>query len=190
MRRAAAVACAALIISVPAFAADPLYTLQHETMLPSSNSGWDYIRYDPTKGRLFLDRRADGLTVFDVNRQRALGQVENSKNANGVLLLPEFNRGYVAMTDGNVLVFNLATLKQINRFKVDDGDLNSAIYDPSTKRVHVIVGSRPELTTWITLDGASGKVLRRTQFASKKMDDPAVDGKGHIFAPMRDNNVI
>ena len=54
----------------------------------------------------------------------------------------------------------------------------------------MVVGSRPKTTTWITLDAATGKVLSRAEFASKKMDDPAVDGHGHNFAPTRDNNTI
>lgn len=189
--RVAAVCMAlAAASALPASAANPLYTLQNATTLPSTDTGWDYIAFDAATGRLFLDRRADGLSVFDVNRQAVIGNVENSKGANGTRLLPEFNRGYVAMTDGTVLVFDLATLKQIDHFKVDDGDLNAGFYDPSTKRLHMVVGARPQTTTWITLDAATGKVLGRTQFASKKMDDPAVDGHGHIFAPMRDNNAI
>jgi hypothetical protein len=67
------------------------------------------------------------------------------------LLVPEFNRVYVACTDGTVLVLDLVTLKPIERYKVDDGDLNAGFYEPTTKRVHMIVGSRPKTTTWITL---------------------------------------
>ena len=46
-----------------------------------------------------MDRRLDGLTVFDINAHSAT-TVENSKGANGALLVPEFNRVYVACTDG------------------------------------------------------------------------------------------
>jgi len=180
---------AATLVVLPAAAAGPLYTLENATTLPSTNTGWDYVSFDAATGRLFLDRRVDGLTVFDINAHSATA-VENSKGANGALLVPEFNRVYVACTDGTVLVLDLATLKPIERFKVDDGDLNAGFYEPTTKRVHMVVGSRPKTTTWITLDAATGQVLSRTEFASKKMDDPAVDGHGHIFAPTRDNNTI
>ena len=40
---------------------------------------------------------------------------------------------------------------------MDDGDLNAGFYEPTTKRVHMVVGSRPKTTTWITLDAATGK---------------------------------
>ncbi len=137
-----------------------------------------------------MARRADGLTVWDTKSRKVSATIENSKGANGVVLVPEFGRGYTAMTDGTMLVFDLATLKPIERVKLDDGDLNQGFYEPSTKRVHMVVGNRPARTTWISLDAATGKVVGRTEFDSKKMDDPAPDGHGTIYAPMRDNNLL
>lgn len=105
-------------------AAEPIYTAESATTLPSTNTGWDYITMEKNGSRLFIARRADGLTVFDVKANKAVATIENSKGANGVVLVPEFNRGYTAMTDGTMLVFDLATLKPIERVKLDDGDLN------------------------------------------------------------------
>jgi hypothetical protein len=90
---------AATLIVLPAAAAGPLYTLENATTLPSTNTGWDYVSLDSATGRLFMDRRVDGLTVFDINEHSATA-VENSRGANGALLVPEFNRVYVACTDG------------------------------------------------------------------------------------------
>jgi len=90
---------ATTLIALPA--AGPLYTLENATTLPSTNTGWDYMSFDSATGRLFLDRRLDGLTVFDIDTHSAT-TVENSKGANGALLVPEFNRVYVACTDGTV----------------------------------------------------------------------------------------
>jgi outer membrane protein assembly factor BamB len=112
--------------ALPAVAAGPLYTLENATTLPSTNTGWDHVSLDAATGRLFMDRRLDGLTVFDINTHSAT-TVENSKGANGALLVPEFNRVYVACTDGTVLVLDLTTLKPIERFNVDDGDLNVSV---------------------------------------------------------------
>ncbi len=186
--RAILVASAALF-AVPALAAGPLYTLDNATTLPSTNTGWDHITLDAATGRLFIARRADGLTVFDINTRKA-SQVDNSKGANGALLVPEFNRIYVACTDGTVLVLDMTTLKPIDRFKLDNGDLNAGFYEPTTKQVYMIAGSRPKTSTWINLDAATGKILGRTEFDSKQMDIPAVDKAGHIFAPTRDTSTI
>lgn len=174
----------------PGCAAEPAYVTETAATLPSTNTGWDYITLDQATGRLFIARRADGLTVWDTKAGKVLATVENSTGANGVVLVPEFGRAYTAMTDGTMLAFDLATLKPIERVRLDDGDLNQGFYDPATKRVHMVVGNRPQRSTWITLDAATGKLLGRTEFDSKKMDDPAPDGRGTIYAPMRDNNAL
>ena len=174
----------------PGHAAEPAYVTEAAATLPSGNTGWDYITLDQATGRLFIARRADGLTVWDTKADKVLATVENSTGANGVVLVPEFNRAYTAMTDGTMLAFDLATLKPIERVRLDEGDLNQGFYDPATKRVHMVVGTRPARTAWISLDAATGKVLGRTEFDSKKMDDPAPDGRGTLYAPMRDRELL
>lgn len=168
-----------------------LYKLESAVSLPSTDSGWDYIKMQPGTGRLFLARDIDGLTVFDVDQGKAIATVENSKGANGPLLLPQYNRGYVANTDGSLLSFDLQTLKPVQRLALDkDGGLNSGVHDPVTKQVHFITGTRPAQSTWYTLDAATGKLLKTTTFPFKKMDDPAIDGAGNIYAPARKDSLI
>lgn len=168
-----------------------LYKFASSVTLPSTEIGWDYIKMQPGTSRLFLARDADGLTVFDVDQGKVITTVENSKGANGPLLLPEYNRGYVANTDGSLLIFDLKTLKPIERLPLDkEGGLNSGVYDPATKQVHFIDGSRPAQSHWYTLDAATGKLLKTTTFPFRKMDDPAIDGAGNIYAPARRDNLI
>lgn len=171
--------------------ADPLYTIEKATVLPSTDSDWDYIKLEPHGTRLFIARRKDGLTVYDVKTHKVVGQVANSAGANGPLLLPEFDRGYVAMTDGSLLSFELKSLKVIARIPLaKDGGLNGVVYDPATRRIHAVVGSRPAESAWFTLDAATGKPLSSKVFPFKKMDDPAPDGKGHLFAPARYDRIL
>jgi hypothetical protein len=115
----------------------------------------------------------------------------NSTGANGPLLLPEFDRGYVAMTDGSLLSFKLKTLEIIERRPLaSDGGLNGVVYDPATRRIHAVVGARAERSTWHTLDAATGAPVAQTVFPFKKMDDPAPNGRGHLFAPARYDGLI
>ena len=168
-----------------------LYKLEATATLPSTDSGWDYVKMQPNTSRLFMARDKDGLTVFDVDQNKAVLTVENSIGANGPLLLPEYNRGYIAMTDGSLLSIDLKTLKPIERLPLDkNGGLNSGVLDPATKQVHFIVGTRPAESTWYTLDAATGKLLKTTTFPFRKMDDPAVDGAGTIYAPARRDKKI
>lgn len=46
--------------------------------LPSSNTGWDYVKMEPDSSRLFMARVQDGLAVFDVDTGRVVTTVENS----------------------------------------------------------------------------------------------------------------
>lgn len=186
-------AAAALGVTAAAQAADPglLYKFHSAVTLPATEIGWDYIKMQPGTSRLFLARDADGLTVFDVDQGKVITTIENSKGANGPLLLPEYNRGYVANTDGSLLSFDLKSLKPIERLQLDkEGGLNSGVLDPATKQIHFIDGSRPAESHWYTLDAATGKLLKTTTFPFRKMDDPAVDGAGNIYAPARRDKLI
>ena len=195
MRLRSLVLCFAAAVGATAVArADEvglLYKFESAVTLPGTEIGWDYIKMQPGTSRLFLARDADGLTVFDVDQDKVITTIENSKGANGPLLLPQYNRGYVANTDGSLLSFDLRTLKPIERLQLDkEGGLNSGVHDPATKQVHFIDSSRPAESHWYTLDAATGKLLKTTTFPFRKMDDPAIDGAGNIYAPARRDNLI
>ncbi|NWM49709.1 hypothetical protein, partial [Escherichia coli] len=89
-----------------------------------------------------------------------------------------YNRGYVAMTDGSLLSFDLKTLAVIERIRLaEDGGLNGVVHDPATKRIHAVVSARQTESAWFTLDAATGRPLGKTVFPFRKMDDPSPDGK-------------
>lgn len=167
----------------------PAWFAESAETIPSSDTGWNDITLDPATNRLFVARRNDGLLVWDTKTRKAQ-TVENSKGANGTVLVPEFNRAYVAMADGAVLTLDLATLKPIARTGLDAGELKDGLYEPTLKRVHMITTTRAEKTVWVTLDAASGQVLSRTEFNSKTMDMPAVGEGGAIYATMRDRSLL
>lgn len=168
-----------------------LYTMKSSVTLPSSNTDWDYIKAEPNTSRLFMARDKDGLTVFDMDKNAVITTVENSVGANGPLLLPHYNRGYVAMTDGSLLSFELDSLKVLARVHLSDsGGLNSGIYDPVTRQIHFISGTREKDATWYSFDPATGRETGRKTFPFRKMDDPAADGKGHLYAPARLDNLL
>lgn len=190
MTKAFLLSISALIAS--AAGAEPLlYTLKQTVTLPSTNTDWDYIRMEPGSSRLFIARDKDGLTVFDVDKHKAVATVANSVGANGPLLLPQYDRGYVAMTDGSLLSFTLKSLKPVWRRKLSaDGGLNSGIHDPSTKRIHFITSTRPKESRWYSFDAASGRSLGSKAFPFRKMDDPAFDSHGSLFAPVRYDELV
>lgn len=167
------------------------YQMTDRVTLPSGDTGWDYVKFEPGSSRLFMGRLGDGLTVYDVDRGQPIMTMENSVGANGPVLLPKYNRGYVAMDDGTLLSFDLKALKVIARTKLaSDGGLNSGSLDPATGRLHIITGTRPAEATWFSIDAATGKLLATTRFPFRKMDDPAADGKGNLYAPARLDGIV
>jgi len=188
---AAALLGAAGVASAGApLAAGSNYRFESATVLPSTNTDWDYLAFDAARSYLFIARRGDGLTVFDVKSNKVVANVAGTTGANGVLLLPQFDRAYVVNTDGTMTTIQLSTLTLIKWEKLDDAGLNAIVYEPTTQEMHAITGLRPKTSTYITMDPRSGKVLRRTSFDSTKMDTPVSDEKGAMFAPMRDRNVL
>jgi len=188
----AALTATLLCGSAAAQQAEPLpYAMTGSVTLPSSDTGWDYVKFEPGGARLFMARLKDGLTVYDVDRGRAVATLPNSVGANGPVLLPQFDRGYVAMDDGSLLSFHLKSLKPIARTRLaEDGGLNSGTFDPATGQLHIITGTRAAESTWFSIDAASGKLLRTTRFPFRKMDDPATDGQGSLYAPARMDGIV
>lgn len=195
--RAFAIFLLGLFCTLPVHAEDGssesqlLYRKSAEITLPSTNTYWDYAKIEPGGKRLFIARADDGLTVFDVDQNQVIATVENSVGANGPVLLPQYDRGYVAMNDGSLLSFELKSLKVLQRQPfATDGGLNSGSLDSTTTQVHFITGARSEQSTWFTLDAQSGSLIKTTTFPFRKMDDPAADGKGHLFAPVRYDDLV
>lgn len=183
---------AAVLLSLlcgPAPAADG-YRLESATVLPSTNTDWDYLAFDAARSYLFIARRGDGLTVFDVRSNKVVANVAGTRGANGILLLPQFDRAYVVNTDGTMTTVQLSTLTLLKWEKLDEEGLNAIVYEPTTQQVHAITGLRAKSSAYITLDAKNGKLIRRTEFDGKKMDTPATDEEGAIYAPMRDKNLL
>lgn len=181
-------ALAAAALAGPARA--QTYQLEASTPLVSADTDWANLTIQDDGQRLFIARRADGLTVFDTELRLVIGTVENSAGATSAALAPELGRGYAAMSDGAVLIFDLATLRPVSRTQVDDGELSRAIFEPIAKRIHLLSGARPASSTWITLDAATGQVLSRTNLETRRIGDAVPDGRGAIFAALQDQDTL
>src|SRR5262249_47996209 len=77
------VALAAVVLAGTAAtaAAAPFYQLESATMLKGAAPDWDYVTLDATRPYLFIGRRGDGVTVFDVSTQKILKTLDNSQGA-------------------------------------------------------------------------------------------------------------
>ena len=180
--------CAALgIVAFAAAAqAQQFYHLESAVTLKGAAPDWDYVTLDPARGYLFIGRRGDGVTVFDVHAKKAVRNIDKSEDANAIAVIPEFDRGYTINGDGTTTVFQLSTLKSIDRIKIGE-DADSAFYDPVTKQLAFTMGDSKKIAF---VDAKTGKMVGELSMDSKKLDGSVPDGEGNMFMALRDRNSV
>jgi len=185
--RASRLLLAALFLAGPA-GAEPahFYRLERSFPLAGAAPSWDYLAFDPSRPYLYIDRRGDGVTVFDVEAGKIVTVIENSKDANATTLVPEFDRGYTGNEDGSTTIFQLSTLKTITRVKFGE-DADAGFYEPVTKQIVFTQGDSKSLAF---LDAKTGKLLGKVATASAKLDASVADGEGALFTAERDRNAL
>lgn len=182
------ITCVALGIAAAAAAtpAGAFYRLESAVALKSEKPDWDYVTLDTARGRLFIGRRGEGAIVYDVKSHKVLRTIEKSDDAGAIVLVPEFDRGYTANEDGTTTIFQLSTLKTIDRVKFG-ADSDSGFYDPVTKQIAFTMGDSGAVAF---VDGKTGKVLDTMKVDSKKLDGTAPDGEGNLLMALRDKNLV
>jgi hypothetical protein len=168
------------------------YRLQKAVTIASSDTGWDYNSLDQQRGRMFIAHRKDGLHVYDVKAGKLLKTLANSQGANTSALAPEFDRGIAGTTEGDVVVFSLANMATLSRYKSATGGFDGATFDGVTKRF-AMVGEADEekkITPLLIFDARTGKPIGSLLIDSVKVDAPRPDGKGSIFLPLRDKSQV
>ncbi len=178
------------VFGITAFAAaaqaQQFYHLESAVPLKAASPDWDYVTLDPARGYLFIGRRGDGVTVFDIKAKKVVRNIDKSEDANAIALVPEFDRGYTINGDGTTTVFQLSTLKSINRIKIGD-DADSAFYDPVTKQLAFTMGDSKKIAF---VDAKTGKIVGKLPMDSKKLDGTVPDGEGNLFMALRDRNSV
>jgi len=181
------IVCAALITVTAGVApANAFYRLESAITLKSEKPDWDYLTLDAARGHLFIGRRGEGAVVYDVKSRKVLRTIDKSDDAGAVVLVPEFDRGYTANEDGTTTIFQLSTLKTIDRAKFG-GDSDSGFYDPVTKQIAFTMGDSGAIAF---VDAKTGKVLDTMKVDSKKLDATAPDGEGNLLMALRDKNLV
>jgi hypothetical protein len=179
-----------LFVVIAALAALPLQAQFHRLTaaapLPSEAPDWDYLSLDAARNRLFIAARKDGLIVYDVAAKKVIGTLEDTRTANASLTLPEHDRFYTINLDGTATMFQLSTLKKLDRI-VMGKEADAGFYDPVTREIAVMRGDESEVTF---LDAASGRIVARLKMPSKKLEASAADGHGNLFIACRDRNSV
>lgn len=138
---------------------------------------WDYLKFDSATRRLFISH-GDHVAVVDVDSGKVVGDIGGMKLIHGIVLAPEFNRGFV--TDGQaakVWIFDLKTL-EVTGSAPADPDADGEVYDPASKRVFTMNGDSKSSTV---VDAATGKAVGHIDLGGEP-EFPVADGRGHVYA--------
>ncbi len=170
----------------PAPRAQTFHRLEATAQLESQAPDWDYLSIDPVRNRLFIAARRDGMIVYDVEKKAVVATLEDTRGANASLQVPELDRVYSVNLDGTLTVFQLSTLKKLDKIEMGK-DADAAFYDPVTREIAVMRGDSAEVTF---LEAATGKIVARLQMPTRKLEASAADGNGNMFIAIRDRNSV
>src|SRR5262249_5676059 len=183
-RLLAAVVATFAVFTSPA-EAQRFYRLESAVTLKGAAPNWDYVTFEAARSYLYIARREDGVTVYDVNAKRVVREI-NAARANATPLVRKFDRGYTANEDGTATAFQLSSLNAVKRIKLAEGG-DSAVYEPVTKQVAFTAGDSKEI---VFLDPRSDAVVGRLPLESAKLEHPTADGQGNVFVAQRDRDCV
>jgi hypothetical protein len=185
-RMAAPVALLCLALLPSQGRATQFYHVGSAVTLPGKAPGWDYVTYDAARSHLFIGRRDDGVTVFDVTTQKVVATIANSDGANKAILVPQLDRGYSVNGDGSSTEFSLSSLKTIRRISFGH-DADAGSYEPVTGQLFFTMGDSRKVAF---VNARSGKLVATLSIPSGHIEASAPDGHGNLFVAERDRDVV
>jgi DNA-binding beta-propeller fold protein YncE len=164
--------------------AKTIYQIDQVIPMKGKSPSWDYVTFDNARNYVFLGRRAAGVVVYDITNKKEVARIAKSEGANSATLIPEFNRGYTTNGDGTTTIFELSSLKTLDRVKIGPS-ADNAFYDSSTKQIVFTMGD-DQLLTFV--DAKTGKVTGTLKLQAEELEGAVMDGKGSLFIAERDIN--
>src|SRR5215813_3659854 len=99
------------------------------------DGGWDYLTFDPTGNRLFISRGTH-VMVVDPSKGSVIGDIPDTGGVHGIALAQDLGKGFTSNgRENTVTVFDLKTLKETAKIKIEGGENPDAIlYDQASHR--------------------------------------------------------
>jgi DNA-binding beta-propeller fold protein YncE len=187
MRRQFLIAAIMTLIAV-SFAparAQSHYELKQKHVL-GGDGGWDYLTYDPAGKRLFISR-ATRVMVVDPEKGSVITEIPDTAGVHGIALAQDLGKGFTSNgRDNSVTVFDLKTLKQTNKIKIEGENPDAILYDPASKRVFTFNGRSKNATV---IDAGKDAVVATIPLDGKP-EFAAADGKGTVFVNIEDKSEL
>jgi DNA-binding beta-propeller fold protein YncE len=137
---------------------------------------WDYLTMDSDSGRLYISR-STRVQVVDIENEKLVGEVPNTKGIHGIALAPRHKKGFTSNgQDSSVTIFDLGTLKETGRVTVGKGP-DAIIYDPATDRVFTFNAGSQDATA---ISAESGEVAGTVKLEGRP-EFAAANEKGMVY---------
>jgi len=150
------------------------------------DGGWDYLTYDPAGKRLFISR-GTRVMVVDPAKGSVISEIPNTPGVHGIALAQDLNKGFTSNgRENSVTVFDLKTLKETDRIKIEGENPDAILYDPASKRVFTFNGRSKNATV---IDATNNKVVATVPLDGKP-EFGAADGKGMVFVNIEDKGEL
>lgn len=185
--RSSTTVCALLTLFAAAAAAHADYRVISRFEI-GGEGGYDYLRVDPAARRLYVSHGAQ-VEVLDVDSGKVLGHIAPTKGVHGIAIAPELGLGFTTNAgDKTVTIFDTATWATKSVAGPTGVKPDALAYDAATKRVYVCNGS-PESGDISVLDAVAGKITGAIPVGGK-LEEPALDGAGHLYVNVEDKSVL
>jgi len=171
--------------TVPSHRPEPPYHLLRRVVLGGEGK-WDYLTMDPVRRRLFIAHGTEVLVV-DADQATMLGKIPDTPGIHGVALAQELGRGFTSNgADSTVTVFDLASLRVLDRITVTGRKPDAIVYDSVSGRVFTFNGGSGNATV---IDAATGKVAGTVPLGGKP-EFAVADGQGRIYVNLEDRSAL
>src|SRR6266853_2720242 len=150
------------------------------------DGGWDYLTFDPAGKRLFISRGTH-VMVVDPYKGSSVGDIPNTAGVHGIALAQDLGKGFTSNgRDNTVTVFDMKTLKETAKIKIEGENPDAILYDPASKRVFTFNGRSKNATV---IDATNNTVIATVPLDGKP-EFAVADGKGVVFVNIEDKNEI
>lgn len=174
-----AVILAAVLLPLPAAA------MSVTQRIALADGGWDYTAFDATGHRVFL-ARTDGVTTIDTGTGKVTEQFVAAQRLHAAFVIPGTMIGVLTSTTaGGAMLFDATSGKVTATIKTGPKP-DAAIYDASSKMVLVMDNKDGSVAI---IDPAAG-TLAGTIAVGGALEFAAVDGHGHLFVNVEDQNAL
>lgn len=187
MRKWMAVPLAVVLLGVIYAAGAPAhYELKQKHVL-GGEGGWDYLTFDAVGKRLFISRGISVLVV-DPAKGKLIATIPDTPGVHGIALARALGKGFTSNgRENTVTVFNLKTLKQTAKIKLEGAENPDAIlYDPASRRLFTFNGRSKNASI---IDAVKGTVVGTIPLDGKP-EFAAADGKGMVFVNIEDKSEL